>query len=47
MDANARAVSTPMPDEAPVTIARLPDRSTPSATSAAVAVASKPKGVHG
>jgi hypothetical protein len=42
MDASARAVSTPMPDEAPVMIARLPDRSTPSATSAAVA--SKPKG---
>ena len=41
--ASARAVSTPMPDEAPVTIAVLPDRSTPSMTSAAVD--SKPNGV--
>src|SRR5580704_1781505 len=34
--ASSRAVSTPMPDAAPVTIARLPDRSTAAATSAAV-----------
>src|SRR5258708_4230039 len=34
--ASARAVSIPMPDEPPVTIARLPDRSMPSITSAAV-----------
>ena len=32
----ARAVSVPMPEPAPVTMARLPDRSTPSITSAAV-----------
>ncbi len=41
--ASARAVSTPMPDEAPVTIAVLPARSTPSMTSAAVD--SNPNGV--
>ena len=41
--ANARAVSTPIPDEAPVTIAVLPVRSTPSMTSAAVD--SNPNGV--
>ncbi len=41
--ASARAVSTPIPDEAPVTTAVLPDRSTPSMTSAAVV--SKPYGV--
>ena len=41
--ANARAVSIPMPDEAPVTIARLPERSMPSITSAAVE--SNPKSV--
>src|SRR6201991_52961 len=41
--ASARAVSTPIPDDAPVTMARLPDRSTPARTSAAVD--SKPKGV--
>ena len=34
--ASARAVSTPMPDEAPVTMARRPVRSTPATTSAAV-----------
>src|SRR3954463_6250655 len=34
--ASARAVSTPIPDEAPVTIAVLPVRSTPATTSAAV-----------
>src|SRR4051812_26657880 len=34
--ASARAVSTPIPDEAPVTIAVLPVRSTPAMTSAAV-----------
>src|SRR3954453_2069274 len=34
--ASARAVSTPIPDDAPVTMARLPDRSTPAMTSAAV-----------
>jgi hypothetical protein len=33
----------PIPDDAPVTMARLPDRSTPSMTSAAVDV--NPKGV--
>jgi len=33
--ASARAVSTPMPDEPPVTIARLPESSMPSITSAA------------
>ena len=42
--ASARAVSTPMPEEAPVTIADLPDRSTPAMTSAAVD--SNPKGVR-
>src|ERR1700754_3343660 len=41
--ASARAVSTPIPDDAPVTMARLPDRSTPAMTSAAVDV--NPKGV--
>jgi hypothetical protein len=41
--ANARAVSTPIPEDAPVTMARLPDRSTPAMTSAAVD--EKPKGV--
>jgi hypothetical protein len=41
--ASARAVSAPMPDEPPVAIARLPDRSMPSITSAAVE--SKPNGV--
>ena len=41
--ASARAVSTPMPDAPPVTIARRPVRSTPATTSAAVD--SKPKGV--
>src|SRR3954447_10353611 len=41
--ASARAVSTPIPDDAPVTMARLPDRSTPSITSAAVD--EKPNGV--
>jgi len=41
--ANARAVSTPIPDPAPVTIARLPVRSTPATTSAAVE--SNPNGV--
>jgi hypothetical protein len=34
--ASARAGSIPMPDEPPVTIARLPKRSMPSITSAAV-----------
>src|SRR4051812_34256337 len=34
--ASVRAVSMPMPDEAPVTIARLPVRSMPATTSAAV-----------
>jgi hypothetical protein len=34
--ASARAVSTPMPDEAPVTMARVPARSMPSMTCAAV-----------
>src|SRR5215208_1538131 len=34
--ASARAVSTPIPDDAPVTMARLPARSTPEMTSAAV-----------
>src|SRR4051794_3328813 len=34
--ASVRAVSMPMPDEAPVTIARVPARSMPAATSAAV-----------
>ncbi len=34
--ASARAVSTPIPDAPPVTIARRPRRSTPSRTSAAV-----------
>ena len=41
--ASARAVSTPMPDAPPVTIARLPARSMPAITSAAVDWA--PKGV--
>ena len=41
--ARARAVSTPIPEMAPVTTAVLPDRSTPSMTSAAVV--SKPNGV--
>src|SRR5690242_344289 len=41
--ASARAVSTPIPDDAPVTTARLPLRSTPAMTSAAVE--EKPKGV--
>jgi len=41
--ASARAVSTPIPDEPPVTIARLPVKSTPLTTS--VAVDSEPKGV--
>ena len=36
MAASVRAVSMPMPDEAPVTIARFPDRSMPAATSVAV-----------
>jgi chromate reductase len=40
----ARAVSTPMPEAAPVTIARLPARPMPSITSAAVE--SKPNGVE-
>src|SRR5260370_26634196 len=35
-EARARAVSMPMPELAPVTMARLPDRSTPSITSDAV-----------
>ena len=34
--ASARAVSIPMPDAPPVTIARLPERTMPLATSAAV-----------
>jgi hypothetical protein len=34
--ASARAVSTPIPDEPPVTIARAPQRSIPAITSAAV-----------
>ncbi len=34
--ASARAVSTPIPDDAPVTMALLPVRSTPAMTSAAV-----------
>ena len=38
---SARAVSLPMPDEAPVTIARLPLRSIPAMTSAAVEWAPK------
>jgi hypothetical protein len=42
-EASARAVSTPIPDEPPVTIARWPCRSIPATTSAAVA--SKPNGV--
>src|SRR3954463_13108290 len=41
--ASARAVSTPIPEEAPVTIAVLPVRSTPAMTSAAVE--SGPNGV--
>ena len=41
--ASSRAVSTPMPDEPPVTIARLSLRSIPAITSAAVEVA--PNGV--
>src|SRR4051812_8530327 len=41
--ASARAVSMPMPDDAPVTMARLPLRSMPATTSAAVE--RKPKGV--
>lgn len=40
--ASARAVSMPMPDDAPVTIARRPERSTPSATSQIVDSAPKP-----
>jgi len=36
VDARARAVSTPMPELAPVTTTRLPARSTPSITSEAV-----------
>ena len=36
MAASVRAVSTPMPDEAPVTTARFPDRSMPAASSVAV-----------
>src|SRR5690242_17133095 len=40
----ARAVSTPMPDAPPVTIARLQRRSTPATTSAAVD--SNPNGVR-
>jgi len=34
--ARARAVSAPIPEDAPVTIARTPERSTPSSTSSAV-----------
>src|SRR4051794_31897597 len=41
--ASARAVSTPIPDDAPVTMARLPVRSMPATTSAAVE--EKPNGV--
>jgi hypothetical protein len=41
--ASARAVSTPMPEAPPVTTARMPVRSMPSTTSAAVEVA--PNGV--
>jgi hypothetical protein len=41
--ARARAVSIPIPDEEPVTIARLPLRSIPASTSAAVD--SNPNGV--
>ena len=41
--ASALAVSTPIPEVAPVTTARLPDRSIPLTTSAAVE--SKPNGV--
>ena len=41
--ASARAVSIPMPEEPPVTIARLPLRSMPATTSAAVE--SNPNGV--
>jgi hypothetical protein len=41
--ASARAVSTPIPDEPPVTIVRLPERSIPVITS--VAVDSNPNGV--
>ncbi len=37
-EASARAVSMPSPEPAPVTIAALPDRSTPSITSEAVEV---------
>jgi hypothetical protein len=36
VEARARAVSTPIPDEPPVTIARRPERSMPSITSSAV-----------
>src|SRR4051812_29295897 len=43
MRASARAVSKPIPEEAPVTIALRPVRSIPPATSAAVL--EKPKGV--
>ena len=42
--ASARAVSTPIPEPPPVTIARLPPRSIPATTSAAVE--SKPYGVR-
>ena len=41
--ASARAVSTPIPDAPPVTIARFPERSIPATTSAAVE--SNPNGV--
>jgi hypothetical protein len=41
--ARARAVSIPMPEDPPVTTARLPDRSMPSITSPAVE--SNPNGV--
>jgi hypothetical protein len=41
--ASARAVSTPIPDEPPVTIVRFPERSIPAITS--VAVDSNPNGV--
>src|SRR5207248_1827181 len=40
--ASARAVSTPMPDEPPVTMMRRPVRSIPAMTSAAVACAPNP-----
>lgn len=39
-EANARAVSTPMPDDAPVITMRLPSSSTPEITSAAVDLSS-------